>query len=113
MSFLDGFKGRDLGSSTSADLREKKTEERKTNSREVTIYNLKHLIGKDFNFSKGQNMFNNYMQWMSFSYLLFSVMCSCWLPALGSAVGLEDETEVRSSMVGFTEGVKLLEVGLT
>lgn len=50
---------------------------------------------------------------MSFSHLLFSVMCSCWLPVVGSVVGLEDVTEVWSSMVGFTEGVKLLEVGLT
>lgn len=33
LSFLDGFRGRDLGSSTSADVRGKKT-----NSREVTIY---------------------------------------------------------------------------
>ncbi len=50
---------------------------------------------------------------MSFSHLLFSVMYSCWLPVLGSVVGLEDVTEVWSSMVGFTEEVKLLEVGLT
>ncbi len=52
-------------------------------------------------------------QWMSFSHLLFSVMCSCWLPVLVSVVGLEDVTEVWSSTVGFTEGDKLLEVGLT